>query len=66
MTDGEENQNCTSDDESWERERAYALYYDFHGCENDNFQVKKSDIFRIFTQNVDRGYGPTIYVLEPK
>ena len=24
----------------------------FHGCEDDNFQVKNSDIFLIFAQNI--------------
>ena len=27
-----------------------------HGYKNDNFLMKKSDIFLIFAQNVDRGY----------
>ena len=28
----------------------------FHACKNDNFQMKNSDIFLIFSQNIDRGY----------
>ena len=28
----------------------------FHGCENDNFQMKNCDICLIFAQNIDRGY----------
>ena len=28
----------------------------FHGCKNDNFQMKNCDIFLIFTQNIDREY----------
>ena len=32
----------------------------FHGCKNDNFQVKNCDIFLTFAQNIDRGY-----MLEP-
>ena len=28
----------------------------FHGCKNDNFQMKKVDFFLIFAQNIDRGY----------
>ena len=28
----------------------------FHGCKNDNFQMKNCDIFLIFTQNIDCGY----------
>ena len=28
----------------------------FHGCKNDNFQMKKVDNFLIFDQNIDRGY----------
>ena len=28
----------------------------FHGCKNDNFQMKNSDIFLIFAQNIDCGY----------
>ena len=28
----------------------------FHGCKNHNFQMKKSAIFLIFSQNIDCGY----------
>ena len=28
----------------------------FHGCKNDNFQMKKCNSFLIFAQNIDRGY----------
>ena len=28
----------------------------FHGCKNDNFQMKYFDIFLIFAQNIDCGY----------
>ena len=28
----------------------------FHGCKNDNFQMKKCDNFLIFAQNIDCGY----------
>ena len=28
----------------------------FHGCKNNNFQMKNSDIFLIFAVNIDRGY----------
>ena len=28
----------------------------FHGCKNYNFQMKNSDIFLIFAQNIDCGY----------
>ena len=28
----------------------------FHGCKNDNFQLKFFDYFYIFAQNIDRGY----------
>ena len=28
----------------------------FHGCKNDNFQMKIFDIFLIFAQNIDCGY----------
>ena len=28
----------------------------FHGCKNDNFQIKIFDIFLIFAQNIDCGY----------
>ena len=28
----------------------------FHGCKNYNFQMKNSDIFLIFAQNIDFGY----------
>ena len=33
----------------------------FYSCKNDNFQMKKCDIFLIFAQNIDRGY-----TLEPE
>ena len=33
----------------------------FHGCKNDNFQMKNCDIFLIFVQNIDCGY-----TLEPQ
>ena len=29
----------------------------FHGCKNDNFQMKDCDMFLIFAQNIDRGYN---------
>ena len=47
----------------------------FHGCKNDNFQMKKCDIFLIFAQIIDCGYTlelrrflrvPIIYVLKQK
>ena len=28
----------------------------FHGCKNDNFQMKMFDIFLIFAQNIDCGF----------
>ena len=28
----------------------------FHGCKNDNFQMKNVDNFLIFAQIIDRGY----------
>ena len=28
----------------------------FHGCKNDNFQMKMFDIFLIFAQKIDCGY----------
>ena len=28
----------------------------FHGCKNDNFQMKIFDIFLFFAQNIDCGY----------
>ena len=28
----------------------------FHGCKNDNFQMKKFEFFLIFAQNIDCGY----------
>ena len=28
----------------------------FHGCKNDNFQMKNCDVFLIFAQNIDCGY----------
>ena len=29
----------------------------FHDCKNDNFQMEESDIFLIFTLNIDCGYS---------
>ena len=29
----------------------------FHGCKNDNFQMKNFDIFLIFAQNMNCGYA---------
>ena len=28
----------------------------FHGCKNNNFQMKNCDLFLIFAQNIDYGY----------
>ena len=28
----------------------------FHGCKNNNFQMKNCDAFLIFAQNIDCGY----------
>ena len=28
----------------------------FHGCKNDNFQMKNCDFFLILAQNIDHGY----------
>ena len=28
----------------------------YHGCKNENFQMKNCDIFLIVAQNIDRGY----------
>ena len=28
----------------------------FHGCKNDNFQIKYCNIFHVFAQNIDCGY----------
>ena len=28
----------------------------FHGCKNDNFQLKYFDFFHVFAQNIDCGY----------
>ena len=33
----------------------------FHGCKNNNFQMKNCDIIHIFAVNIDRGY-----TLEPR
>ena len=39
------------------RKHARAIYTAiFHGCNNDNFQMKNCNIFQIFAQNIDRGY----------
>ena len=33
------------------RKHAHAMYCDFYGRENDNFQMKKCDIFQFFAQS---------------
>ena len=33
----------------------------FHGCKNDNFQMKKIVIFLIFAQNIDCGYTQSVF-----
>ena len=33
----------------------------FHGCKNDNFQMKKNVIFLIFAQNIDCGYTQSVF-----
>ena len=39
------------------RKHAYVLYeVIFHGCKNDNFQLKNFAYFHIFAQNMDCGY----------
>ena len=38
------------------RKRADAIYSDFHGCKNDNFQLNVLDYFLIFAQNIYCGY----------
>ena len=37
----------------------------FHGCKNDNFQLKFLDYFHIFAQNIDYGYTLESPQLEP-
>ena len=32
------------------------IYWKFHHQKNENFQIKKSDIFHISAQNIDCGY----------
>ena len=39
------------------RNQAYVIYTAiFHGCKNDNFQLKICVYFHIFAQNIDYGY----------
>ena len=35
------------------------MYYTaiFHGCKNDNFQMKNCDVFLSFAKNIDCGYS---------
>ena len=33
------------------------IYWKFYHQKNENFQIKKSDIFQISTQNIDCGYS---------
>ena len=32
----------------------------FHGCKNDNYRMKKINIFLIFPQNIDCGYTEAV------
>ena len=32
----------------------------FHGCKNDNFQMKIVDMFLTFAQTIDRGYTEAV------
>ena len=38
------------------RKLVHAIYRDFLALKNENFQLKNSDIFLIFAQNIDCGY----------
>ena len=38
------------------RKDAHTIHSDFHGCKNNNFQMKNCDIFLNFAVNTDRGY----------
>ena len=53
--------SCRSDTELALRKHAHAIYCDFYGRKNDNFQMTNCDLFLIFAQHIDRGY-----TLEPK
>ena len=33
----------------------------FHGCKNDNIQLKVFDYFHIFAQNIDCGYPQSMF-----
>ena len=33
------------------------IYWDFYHQKNENFQIKKSDIFHVFAQNIDCWYS---------
>ena len=33
------------------------IYWKFYHKKNENFQIKNSDIFHIFAQNIDCGYS---------
>ena len=47
----------TSKKVNYIRKHAHAIYSDFHGCKNVNFQMKKNIIFFLFfAQNIDCGY----------
>ena len=48
--------NLASDHGSSLRKHTYAIFGDFYGCKNVNFQMKNCYIFLIFAQNIDRGY----------
>ena len=55
---------CTATKDGWRLEISDSEHYEnmsvqytaiFHGCKNDNFQMKNFDIFLIFAQNIDCG-----------
>ena len=51
------NRHCTMENASSHYANMHMLYTAiFHGCKNDNFQMKNCDSFLIFDQYIDCGY----------
>ena len=38
------------------RKHVHAIYCDFYGRKNDNFQMKNCNMVHIYALNIDRGY----------
>ena len=49
------HEHSKQSDQDTLRKHAHAIYRNYFGCKNENFQWKNLDIFLIFAQNIDCG-----------